>query len=302
MVYDPAQSSTHQQVPDASFAITYGDHSFAAGKVATDRVQIGNIVIRNQHVELAKTLSSSLQTQEGSHGLLGLAFGDINTVEPVPVKTPLENMIAQEDIPLPLFTVYLGSFKDKLDPDRGESFYTFGGIDQAVVQASGQELHFVPVDNSNGFWSFEAPYYSINGQVTPTPGNAAIADTGTTLMFVDDNVCASIYASIPGSRFESSAGGWIYPANTTAENLPTLEFAVGGKSFGIEKEHIGFTPSDGSGTMIFGGIQSRGRSPHDIWGATFLKCVYAVFDAGNLQFGVVQRADPTPDNVQFPPS
>ena len=28
----------------------------------------------------------------------------------------------------------------------------------------------------------------------------------------------------------------------------------------------------------------------DILGDTFLKCVYAVFDQGNLQFGAIQRA------------
>jgi hypothetical protein len=45
---------------------------------------------------------------------LGLAFGSINTVKPTPVKTPVENMIAQNDIPqsAELFTCYLGSIKD----------------------------------------------------------------------------------------------------------------------------------------------------------------------------------------------
>ena len=45
---------------------------------------------------------------------MGLAFGSINTVQPKPVKTPVENMISQDDIPqsAELFTAYLGSIKD----------------------------------------------------------------------------------------------------------------------------------------------------------------------------------------------
>lgn len=299
--FDPAQSSTYQNLTGASWTITYGDQSSASGTVGRDRLQIGNIVIDGQHVELAVKLSSSLQTQPDCHGLVGLAFGHINTVKPVKVNTPLENMIAREDIPLPLFTAYLGSFKDVSDPDKGESFYTFGGIDQAVIEASGQEIHYVPIDNTQGFWAFDAPSLNINGQVINTSGNTAIADTGTTLMLVSDRVCEAIYSSIPGAHFDTKVDAWVYPANTPAEQFPVLEFLVGQKPFTIEKEHIGFTPVDDSGTMIYGGIQSRGQLRFDIWGDTFLKCVYAIFDAGNLQFGVVQRADPTPDNVGFPP-
>jgi hypothetical protein len=37
--------------------------------------------------------------QGAGDGLLGLAWGSINTVTPKPVQTPVENMISQEDIP-----------------------------------------------------------------------------------------------------------------------------------------------------------------------------------------------------------
>ena len=64
-------------------------------------------------------------------------------------------MIAQKDIPdtAELFTVYLGSVKDAQDPDKGQSFYTFGSIDQSAVP-QGQQISYTPVDNSQGFWMF----------------------------------------------------------------------------------------------------------------------------------------------------
>ena len=82
--------------------------------MGTDVIQIGNITIQNQAVELANNLSAQFTQDTSSDGLLGLAFGSINTVTPTAVKTPVENMIAQNDIPqnAELFTCYLSSTKD----------------------------------------------------------------------------------------------------------------------------------------------------------------------------------------------
>ena len=64
-------------------------------------------------------------------------------------------MIAQSSIQSAneLFTAYLGSWKDAADPDKGQSFYTFGFIDQDVIYACGgpNNVHYTDIDNSNGF-------------------------------------------------------------------------------------------------------------------------------------------------------
>ena len=96
---------------------------------------MGGLSIKAQAVELANKLSSQF-VSDSSDGLMGLAWGNINTVKPTPVKTPVDNMIAQDDIPSTqeLFTAYLGSWRDANDPDKGQSFYTFGYIDQVCSQ------------------------------------------------------------------------------------------------------------------------------------------------------------------------
>lgn len=48
-------------------------------------------MIKNQAVECAKKLSAAFSSGEGD-GLLGLAFGKINTVTPGPAATPVQNM------------------------------------------------------------------------------------------------------------------------------------------------------------------------------------------------------------------
>jgi len=121
---------------DSTFNITFGDQSSASGSVGTDNLTIGGLMIRDQAIELAEQLSTEFVSETGSSGLLGLAFGKINTVQPTPVKTPVENMIDQSDIfrDAELFTAYLGSWRDIAERDQGKSFYTFGYIDQVCTR------------------------------------------------------------------------------------------------------------------------------------------------------------------------
>lgn len=140
-IFNPSKSSTWKKSSGSTWQISYGDSSSASGDVGTDNVEIGGLTIKNQAVEIAKTLSAQFVSGPGD-GLLGLAWGSINTVQPTPVQTPVENMISQQDIPKEseLFTANLSGYKDSGE----ESFYTFGYIDQDVLSAanvSSSDIH-----------------------------------------------------------------------------------------------------------------------------------------------------------------
>jgi len=62
----------------ATWNISYGDGSGASGLVGTDTVTIGKTVVTKQAVELANKVSSTF-VSDTSDGLVGLAFGGINT-------------------------------------------------------------------------------------------------------------------------------------------------------------------------------------------------------------------------------
>jgi hypothetical protein len=145
---------------------------------------------------------------------------------------------------------------------------------QATVSATGQQIAYTPVDNSQGFWMFDSSSYSINGQSTSQTGNKAIADTGTTLMLCSDTFVDAVYNAIPGAKFDSQSQGYIFPASTTADQLPVVTVAVGDQQYTIQKEDLSF--ADAGNGMVYGGIQSRGTMTFDILGDTFLKSVYAV--------------------------
>lgn len=271
-IFDPTLSTTFQPTDGASWKISYGDGSSASGTVGTDDVNLGGIIIKNQTIELATALSPEFASGI-SDGLLGLAFGEINTVVPTPAATPVDNMITQQDIPatMELFTANLGTWRDSSIP----SFYTFGYIDSAILSAAGaSEPYYTPIDSSQGLWKFTSTSATINGTSIDRSGNTAIADTGTTLALIDDPTCKAIYAAIPGSSYDAAQQGYVFPATTTADQLPIITFAVGSQQFAVPREALAF--ADAGNGNVYGGIQSRGNMKFDILGDTFLKGIYAV--------------------------
>jgi len=152
----------------------------------------------------------------------------------------------------------------------------FRYIDQDVLTSANvtaDQIHYTPVDNSQGFWMFPSTSTTVNGQTITQSSNTAIADTGTTLALVSDEVCAAIYKAIPGGKLDSQQQGYVFPASVTADQLPVVQFDVGGQLFTLQKEDLSF--ADAGNGMVYGGVQSRGSNPFDILGDTFLKVSFA---------------------------
>ena len=77
-IYDSSQSSTYQELSGYTWQIQYADGSGSSGVVGTDTVTIGGTTVQQQAVELANQVSSQF-VQGSGDGLVGLAFGSINT-------------------------------------------------------------------------------------------------------------------------------------------------------------------------------------------------------------------------------
>lgn len=320
-LYDRTKSRSFNLTKDATWRITYNDESSAGGIVGTDIVNLGGLKLKPQTIQLANTVSANFQQIPGD-GLLGLAYGFINHVSPMPVATPPETLAIQKNYPVEkqIFTAYLSSYKDAADRDH-RSFYTFGFIDQKALHR--QEIHYTDVDNSQGLWQYQSTTATIGDRQVVRFDNTAVADTGSTLALIDDSICATIYDQIPGSRYEPAVQGYIFPTNTTLAAYPIVKFAFGDREFAIQKEDLAYAPVGAN--MTYGAIQSRGDLSFDVMGGTMLKAVYTVshtpsvrdsaaqrvmdlmlffslslqiFDQGKSRIGVVERRDST----QLPPS
>jgi len=301
IAFDPSKSSTFEKLSGATWKISYGDSSSASGDVGTDVISLGGLPIKGQAIELAKDLSQQFATGNGS-GLLGLAFDTINTVSPTPQKTPVDNLIAQYPAKQQLFTAYLGSWRDTAEADKGQSFYTFGYIDQDVLTASGaSKPNYATVDSSQGFWQIQSTSATINGTTVTRSNNTSIMDTGTTLCLVDDSLVEAVYKAIPGSKYDSNSQGYVFPSSTSADHLPAVTLAIGDASVAFQKEDLGF--ADAGNGMVYGSIQSRGSMDMDIYGDAVLKAMYAIFDMnnGSPRFGWVQRKEATQNTTAPPP-
>ncbi|KAH6840749.1 aspartic peptidase domain-containing protein [Chaetomium sp. MPI-CAGE-AT-0009] len=296
--FDHTKSSSFELAEGKTWKVRDGDGSSASGTVGTDVLVLGGIIIKRQAIEIANEMSA--QFSEGAmNGILGLAFHKINTVQsngkPDPQLTPVDNMIAQEDIPkeAELFTSAMYSNRDE---DR-RSFYTFGWIDEDLVKSSGEEIAWTDIDKSAGFWMFSSEHASVNGEPVSMEGNKAIADTGTSLALVSDEVCNALYSKIPGAEYNEEYQGWTIPQSVPVHELPDFSIAVGGKEFVIQKEDLIFAPADKK--YFYGGVQSRGENPFDILGDTFLKSIYAIWDQGNSRFGAVRKIEPFQHPIKY---
>jgi Eukaryotic aspartyl protease len=211
-IYDPTKSSTFNILSASStFNISYGDGSFSSGPVGLDTVDIGGATVAQQAIGLPDVVAASFAADKANNGLVGLAFSKLNTITPQQQKTFFDNVTP--DLSQPLFTANLkhGTL----------GAYEFGTIDQTAFTGS---LTTVPVDSTQGFWSFSSTSASINGQSVTLPSGSAIADTGTSLMLVDDSLVQAYYSQVSGAMNSGSAGGVIFPCDAA---LPDLQVAVG---------------------------------------------------------------------------
>lgn len=271
-VFDPTQSSTFQMINGASFSISYGDGSGAAGNVGTDTVVIGGATVTSQAVELATAVSQSFVQDTSNNGLVGLAFSKLNTVQPQQQKTFFDNVMPS--LAEPVFTADLRH--------DAVGAYEFGRIDTSKFTG---DMAWIPVNTTQGFWQFETSGFAVGtGQQQSTASAQAIADTGTTLMLVSQEVADGYYSQVDGAVNDDQVGGFTIPCDAT---LPDLIVGVAGiYQATIKGDDINFAPVQDN--TCFGGVQAT-TSSLQIWGDIMFKSQFVVFNGGNNTLGMAQH-------------
>ncbi|KAK1251278.1 hypothetical protein MKX07_005833 [Trichoderma sp. CBMAI-0711] len=272
-IYTPSKSSTSKKVSGASWSISYGDGSSSSGDVYTDKVTIGGFSVNTQGVESATRVSTEFVQDTVISGLVGLAFDSGNQVRPHPQKTWFSN--AASSLAEPLFTA---------DLRHGQNgSYNFGYIDTSVAKGP---VAYTPVDNSQGFWEFTASGYSVGGGKLNRNSIDGIADTGTTLLLLDDNVVDAYYANVQSAQYDNQQEGVVFDCD---EDLPSFSFGVGSSTITIPGDLLNLTPLEEGSSTCFGGLQSSSGIGINIFGDVALKAALVVFDLGNERLGWAQK-------------
>ncbi|QSZ37012.1 hypothetical protein DSL72_009104 [Monilinia vaccinii-corymbosi] len=266
-IYSSSKSSTFQSLPGYTWQISYGDGSSASGVVGTDTVTVGSTTVTGQAVELANQVSSSFVSNSGD-GLLGMAFSNINTVQPTSQSTFFDN--AASSLSSQLLGAYL--------PAGTNGAYDFGATDSSKYTGS---ITYTAVDSSNGFWEFPSTSYKVGSTVHSSSGYTAIADTGTTLLLMGDAAVDAYYARVSGAQYSSSAGGYIFPCSAT---LPSLSVKIGPTAYATIPASL-LNYGTYSGSNCYGGLQSVGSGSQNIYGDVFFNAFYGVFDLSGPSFG-----------------
>ncbi|KAL8783006.1 MAG: hypothetical protein Q9195_009511 [Heterodermia aff. obscurata] len=273
-VYDPKKSTTFRSMPFSTFKIQYGDKSGATGNVGIDTVSVGTAKVPSQAIELAQQVTSSFVQDTNSDGLMGLGFMSSNTISPIKQDTFFGNIAST--LKAPLFTANL--------KHKTPGSYQFGAVDTTQFVGT---MKMTKVDKSQGYWQFPSTTFAVGNDqpITNPKATPAIADTGTSLLLVDDAVLQAYYSKVANAKLNDS--GYVFPCSSA---LPDLKLQLGSEGYMATIPGAFINYQAVGGGMCYGGLQSSQGQPIQILGDILFKSQFVVFDARGPSIGFAPHA------------
>jgi Eukaryotic aspartyl protease len=114
--------------------------------------------------------------------------------------------------------------------------YDFGFIDDSKHTG---EIAYTPINDGQGFWEFTGTGYAVGDGSFQDASIDAIADTGTTLILIDDNIVSDYYGQVEGAKYDSTQGGYTFACDTT---LPDFTLGIGDAQAVVPGSFINFAP------------------------------------------------------------
>ncbi|XP_014556035.1 hypothetical protein COCVIDRAFT_100902 [Bipolaris victoriae FI3] len=249
-------SSSAQLLPNYNWTITYSGGSSANGIVYTDMVKAGPVVAEKQAVEVATYVPSDID----SDGIMGLSFGIINQVQPVPQATFFETVAP---------TLKKKVFAANLRPE-GNGSWDFGYLDKSKYTG---DVTYTPVVGNMKHWTIAVGEYGAGNKTfgTATIGNTTV-DSGSPLIYLPDQVVADYYSQVP--EYELTIGeSNTFPCNAT---LPDFTFKIEGQTFSVPGQHLNFGVTDPFRQRCAGVIVGKRTLRNSLFGSIWMKNFYVV--------------------------
>lgn len=295
--YSQSSSSTSNTVNN-NFNISYVDGSGAVGSYVSDTLGFAGVTLNNFQFGVGKQSSSTM-------GVLGIGYAAIE------VQVNRAGGNAYPNLPLALRDAgHINSAAYSLwlnDLEASTGSVLFGGVNSGKYQGS---LVTVPVLGDRGvFFELAVALSGVQFGGKNMAGNnelpiAVVLDSGTSLIYLPDDIVSNIYNSVNVVLDQGTAYGYCEDANSNKQ----LSFTFSGKTINIPMNELYIpvgsnsqgqpaTFSNGKQACIFGVAPSGGSTP--LLGDTFLRSAYVVYDLQNNEISLAQtNFNSTTDHIQ----
>ncbi|XP_072212396.1 cathepsin E [Excalfactoria chinensis] len=276
--FHPSRSSTYQPL-GFPFSIQYGTGSLT-GIIGSDKVTVEGMTVYNQ--PFAESVSEPGKTFQDSEfdGILGLAYPSLAVDGVTPV---FDNMMAQDLLELPVFSVYMSANPDS--SPGGELI--FGGFDPSRFLGT---LHWVPV-TVQGYWQIKLDNVKVGRTVAfCANGCQAIVDTGTSLITGPTKDIKELQRHIGAMAMD---GEYIVDCSLLS-SMPIVTFTINGIPYVLSPQAYTLTEQSEGLDICLSGFQGMDVPPpsEPLWilGDVFIRQYYTVFDRGNNRVGFAPSA------------
>ncbi|OIW28280.1 acid protease [Coniochaeta ligniaria NRRL 30616] len=276
--YDPSLSSTSKPMPNATWAVRYGDGSTSQGNVVTDVVSVAGIPSLSQAVETATNVSIDFYGSPRADGIIGFGFSQRNKVKPQPQKTWFDNI--KGTLKHGLFTLDLRH--------NDSSTLDIGFVDHSKHTG---KVEYLPTSVTHqGAWGFNGTGFTVAGRQVDPPANSSvlcIADSGSSLMIIDDILLSTFYALVPAASYNATEQLWVFPCGA---ELPDFGVRLGDRFVAtVPPSYLEFGQTGYDPDLCYGSLQSNAGLNLSIYGITFLKSLFVVFDDENSRLGFARK-------------
>jgi hypothetical protein len=288
--YNANDSSTYTFV-NSAFNISYVDGSGASGDYATDNFRMGGQTVKDLQFGIGYVSSSP-------EGILGIGYA-INEVavgraglDPYP-NLP-EKLKDDGTINTNAYSLWLN------DLDASTGSILFGGVDTDKYHGELQTLPIIPEHGQYAEFIIALTGMGQNGKngsIFENDNVPVLLDSGSSLMYLPDNVVKNLYQTFD-AQYDSSQGAAFVDCRL-ADQQGSLDFNFSGVIISVPVNELVITAAVSRGQPVcILGIGPAGNSV-SVLGDTFLRSAYVVYDLAENQISLAQtNFNATSSNVQ----
>jgi len=283
--YSANGSSTYSYI-SSDFNISYVDGSGAAGDYVTDTVSLGATTLKSLQIGIGYESTSS-------EGILGIGYAANEVQVARSGKAPYENFPAKLAANSMIRSNAYSLWLNDLDTNTGNIL--FGGVDKAKYVGSLQTLPIQRRGDSFAEFLITLTGISLDGApVAQNIAHAVLLDSGSSLTYLPDTITEAIYQQVDAQY--SVEDGIAFVPCALADKNSTLDFTFSSPTIQVPMNELVLTiPSttgrqltftDGTPACLFG-ISPAG-SMVTVFGDTFLRSAYVVYDLDNNEISMAQ--------------